>query len=246
MKKILIFTNLILFCLAVILVLSNLAKSKQNQLAELEKQVVDSPRKSSGEKNRKNSVEESGERVTLPTPDNACNMIISNDVFSQVRSPLANTRMGRADMILVGIIEGKAAIIRSNTRQPQFNPYLVQAQMMTSHMNGRGFHQWSQMSGGRNTGPAQQYVRLGQTMNNGFRLEEVSRTRALLVRGNDRMELVLQVPSKNRAASRAPRQLSQAQQFQQAQMYMQSQMIRSIREIQQNNRSGQQGSRNRR
>ena len=247
MKKLLIFTNLILFCLAVVLILSNMVKSKQNQLAEIEKQQVNtSPRKSSAEKSRKNSVDAGGERVSLPTPDNACGMIISNDVFSQVRAPLANTRMGRADMILVGVIEGKAAIIRSNTRQQQFNPYLVQAQMMTSHMNGRGFHQWSQMSGRRNNGPAQQYVKIEQMMNNGFTLKEVQRDRAILVRGNDRVELVLQVPSKNRAAARAPRQLSQAQQFQQAQMYMQSQMIRSIREIQQNNRSNQQGSRNRR
>ena len=245
MKKILIFTNLILIGVTGILMLGNLAKHKQNQLKAIEKQVVSS-RKTDEKSSKKSSGAKEEEQVQLPAPDDACNMIISNDVFSQVRSPLANVRMGRADMILVGVVEGKAAIIRSNTRQQQFNPYLLQAQMMTSNMNGRGFHSWSQMSGGRNTGPAQQYVRLNQTMNNGFTLKEVHRNRAVLFRGNDRMELTLQLPSKNRAAARTPRRLNQAQQFQQAQMYMQSQMIRSIREIQQNNRSAQQGNRNRR
>ena len=246
MKKILIFANLILLCAVALLGLSNMQLSKKKQLEELDKQLVTSSGSNAGAKNS-GSAKKQTPAVEMPDVDNACNMIMSNDVFSQVRSPLANTRMGRPDMILVGVVEGKAAIIRSNTRQQQFNPYLVQAQMMSANMNGRGFYQWSQMSGRRNTGPAQQYVRIGQTMNNGFVLKEVSRSRAVLVRGNDKLDLELQLPSKNRAAARAPRRLNQSEQFQQAQMYMQSQMIRSLREIQQNNnRSGQQGNRNRR
>jgi hypothetical protein len=250
MKKMLIFLNLILAGVLVIVVISTLAQKSRRQVAAIDRQRKENSRKAALNKsvkapnNERTAVDE--QPVSLPAPDDAASMVVAHDVFNQVRSPLANVRMGRADMILVGVVEGKAAIIRSNTRQQQFNPYLLQAQMMTSNMNGRGFHSWSQMSGGRNTGPAQQYVRLNQTMNNGFTLKEVHRNRAVLVRGNDRMELTLQLPSKNRAAARAPRRLNQAQQFQQAQMYMQSQMIRSIREIQQNNRSAQQGNRNRR
>ena len=91
------------------------------------------------------------------------------------------------------------------------------------------------MGGRQSNTPAKQYVRLGETMANGYTLAEVTRTRAVLVRGNDKMELELQDPSKNRAsrASRAPR-LNSTQQFQQAQMFMQSQMIRTLRDIQRN------------
>jgi hypothetical protein len=86
-------------------------------------------------------------------------------------------------------------------------------------------------------------------MNSGYVLVEVTRSRAVLERGNDKLELELQDPSKNRTAARQsqPQRLNATQQFQQAQMFMQSQMIRTMREIQQNSRSNApQGNRNRR
>lgn len=251
MKKMLIFLNLILAGVLVIVVISTLAQKSRRQVAAIDRQRKENSRKAAlnksvkAPKNERTAVDE--QPVSLPAPDDAASMVVAHDVFNQVRSPLANTRMGRADMTLVGVISGRAAIIRSNTRQRQFNPYLVQAQMMSANMSGRGFHRWSQMSGRGNSGPAQQYVKLGETMSNGYALTEVTRSRAVLVRGNDKIELDLQVPSKNRTAARQrPQRLNQAQQFQQAQMYMQSQMIRTMREIQQNNRSGAQGNRNRR
>ena len=85
-------------------------------------------------------------------------------------------------------------------------------------------------------------------MNSGYVLVEVTRSRVVLERGNDKLELELQDPSKNRTAARQQQpRLNATQQFQQAQMFMQSQMIRTMREIQQNSRNtAPQGNRNRR
>ena len=250
MKKILIMLNLVLAGIVGILVLSNLTLKVKNENAAPKSKKV---QKSSSVKNKKTLENKAGavEERTLKTPDEAFSVIVEEDVFNQIRSPLANVRVGQGDMTLVGVVAGKAAIVKNNARNRQYNPYLAQAQRMSASMNGRPagrFTQWSQMSG-RNAGPARQYVRVGETTSTGYTLAEVSRTRAVFVRGNDKLELELQDPSKNRAAARqANRRLSQTQQFQQAQMFMQSQMIRTMRDIQRNSSSNRapQGNRNRR
>lgn len=251
MKKLLISTNLILAAVIAIVVLGNLTTRLQLKNNAGKKSAASSV------KVEKKSAATQKEAVPtlLADPDTAAAKVIDLDVFNQIRSPFANTRMGRSEMSLVGVIMGgkvPAAIIKNNARNRQYNPYLMQAQFMAANMSGNRnqFTQWSRMSG-RNTGPAQQYVRQGETMSNGYTLAEVSRTRVVLVRGNDKMELDLQNPSKNRASgssSGGPR-LNATQQFQQAQMFMQSQMIRTMREIQQNSRSSGNapaGNRNRR
>ncbi|MBO5668146.1 MAG: hypothetical protein J6S43_03380 [Lentisphaeria bacterium] len=254
MKKVLISVNLILAGLVVIAALSNLTLKVKNEniAADQRKKAArarNSVSKSEAAKaddDRKNTA-----GAVLKTPDEASGKIVELDVFNQIRSPLANTRVGQADMTLVGVIENKAAIIKSNNRRQQFNPYLAQAQRLASSMSGQPqggrFTQWSQM-GGRNAGPSPQYIRIGQTTASGYTLEEVTRSRAVLVRGNDKLELELQDPSRNRAtARRQNRRLNSTQQFQQAQMFMQSQMIRTMREIQQNSRqNAPAGNRNRR
>ncbi len=234
MKKILISVNLILAGIVVILVISNLTLKVDRQ--------IDSGRQrksSTREVREKSGVPAAAETpAVLPAPDEALATIVAHDVFNPIRSPLANTRIGRSEMTLVGVVDGRAAIIKNNTRQQQFNPYLAQAQRMAAAMGGgqgggaSRFTQWSQLSGRRSNAPAQQYVRVGQTMSNGYTLTAVTRTKAILERGNDKLELDLQLPSKNRAAARAPQRLNTAQQFQQAQMFMQSQMIRTMRDIQ--------------
>lgn len=239
MKKVLIFTNLFLACIVVILTISNLTEKAQSQISGVERQRRS--RVAEDDVSTGGADSSAGEAVVLPQADEALATIIAEDVFNPIRSPLANTRIGRADMTLVGVIEGRAAIIKNNTRQQQFNPYLAQAQRMAAAMGGSQggqggaprFTQWSQLSGRRNNGPAQQYVRVGQTLSNGYTLTSVTRSRAVFERGNDKLELDLQLPSRNRAAARPQQRLSAAQQFQQAQMFMQSQMIRTMRDIQQ-------------
>ncbi|MBE6355487.1 MAG: hypothetical protein E7058_00060 [Lentisphaerae bacterium] len=254
MKKILIMLNLILAGIVGISVLSNLTLKvkKENESGAKVKKV----QKNTTAKRKKNSAEKveavDGNTSVLKTPDEAWSVIVEQDVFNQIRSPLANMRVGQGDMTLVGVVAGKAAIVKNNARNRQFNPYLAQAQRMAGSMSGRPamgrFTQWSQMSG-RNSGPAQQYIRLGESTSSGYTLAEVTRSRAVFVRGNDKLELELQDPSKNRAAARRSGQrLNATQQFQQAQMFMQSQMIRTMREIQRNSNSNRapQGNRNRR
>ena len=246
MKKALIFFNLILAVAVIFIALSNL--SSNNKKAPAKSSTKSSTKASAGSENRGNQ-KDSGAVKLLPA-DAAVAKIVEKDVFNQIRSPLAYTRVGRSEMTLVGVIDGKAAIIKSNNRQRQFNPFLAQAMRMSAGMTGSGrFTQWSRMSGNRNNAPVQQYVRIGETMSSGYVLTEVSRSRAVLVRGNDKLELELQDPSRNRAQARQRTQrLNSTQQFQQAQMFMQSQMIRTMREIQQNSRNNNApaGNRNRR
>lgn len=247
MKKILIMLNLILAGAVMISVLSNLTLKvkKENEGTGKKRTVVSEKRKKTSEEKV-----ETAEKSRLKTPDEAFTVIVEQDVFNQIRSPLANMRVGQGDMTLVGVVADKAAIVKNNSRNRQFNPYLAQAQRLATSMSGRPaggrFTQWSQMSG-RNNAPAQQYVRVGETTSSGYTLAEVSRSRALFVRGNDKLELELQDPSKNRsAARRGGQRLNATQQFQQAQMFMQSQMIRTMREIQRNSNRAPQGNRNRR
>lgn len=47
-----------------------------------------------------------------------------------------------------------------------------------------------------------QYVRIGETLSNGYTLVEVTRTSATLVRGSDKMELELQESSKGLTSAR--------------------------------------------
>ncbi|MBR7130949.1 MAG: hypothetical protein IKC82_03040 [Lentisphaeria bacterium] len=250
MKKALIIFNLVLAAVVAVIVFNNLT----HRPVAVKKVAAKTAVKSSSKRQSVSAdkvKEEAKSGAKLLAPDAAAAKIVEKDVFNQIRSPLAYTRTGRSEMTLVGVIDGKAAIIKTNTRQRQYNPFLAQAMRMSSGMTGRGggrFTQWSQISGNRNNGPVQQYVRIGETMSSGYVLSEVSRSRAVLVRGNDKVELELQDPSKNRAqARRAGIRLNSTQQFQQAQMFMQSQMIRTMREIQQNSRSNAPaGNRNRR
>ena len=203
----------------------------------------------------------------LPSLDDAVKKITSQDIFNNVRSPLANVRNARTQLTLVGVFKiGKSegAIIRQNTSQRQFNPYLAQMMFgsgmagggMRGGMGNRGgmpgggnrggmpggrFTSWSQVSG-RNSGAEKQYVKLGETLSNGYTLAEVTRTGVTLIRGNDRIELELQDPSKNRNSGRSNSNsrpgLNSNQQFQQAQMIMQGQMMRTMQQIQRNIQSG--------
>ncbi len=228
MKKLLAGINFVLGFIIIILLIENLAAPDK----KTPKTAV------AVRKNAKRNVENQEKKTTpapLPELNDAVEKIVAADVFNNVRSPLANVRSGRNEMTLVGTfkmgnIEG--AIIKQSGSNRQVNPFLMQAMRMSGSMQGR-YTRWSAMGGRQSNTPVKQYVRLGETMANGYMLAEVSRTRAVLVRGNDKMELELQDPSKNRSSSRSGRpRLNSNQQFQQAQMFMQSQMIRTLREIQ--------------
>ena len=85
-----------------------------------------------------------------------------------------------------------------------------------------------------------QYVKVGETLSNGYTLVEVSRVRAVLTRGSDRMELELQDPSKSRTASRSGggQKLNVNQQLQQAQILTNQRMMQVMQQMQRSMQGG--------
>ncbi len=253
MRKLLITVNIILGVFLLWGFAENIAASNTSAANKNQIKLLPLPKNTKSDNKNKSAGQQ------LPQIDEAAKKIIALDVFNNVRSPLANVRNSRTQLTLVGIFRcGKTegAIIRQNSRNRQFNPYLAQM-MMHSGMNRGGmnrggmgggrFTNWSQMSG-RSSGAEKQYVRVGDTLSNGYTLAEVTRTGATLIRGNDRIELELQDPSKNRAsASRSSnnRRANPTQQFQQAQMIMQGQMMRTMQQMQRTIQSRNSGGGNR-
>ena len=268
MRKLLVTINIVLGVFLLFGITKNIAASKADAAKENQIKLLPLPKSSKNDSKNKNAAQ------PLPEVDEAAKKIIALDVFNNVRSPLANVRNSRTQLTLVGIFRcGKTegAIIRQNNRNRQFNPYIAQMMMQAGmgggmgnrggnmgggnrgrlfgggNMGGSGrFTSWSQMSG-RNSGADKQYVRVGDTLSNGYTLAEVTRTGATLIRGNDRLELELQDPSKNRSSGNYQnRRANPTQQFQQAQMFMQGQMMRTMQQMQrtiQSNSGG--GNRNR-
>ena len=187
--------------------------------------------------------------------------IVDGDLFNPERSPNASTRGrgGRIEMVLVGtfkIGDTEGAIIRQNTIQRQFNPFLAHLGGGPGGGPGGGRAPGpglNRFSGGlqrfgaglnpqNNTQPIRQYVRVGETLANGYKLIEVTRTNAVLVRGGDRTELELQMPSRGRVAGgRAPQRLNPAQQLQQAQMATQIRIMQMMQQMQRSMNGGQGG-----
>ena len=99
-----------------------------------------------------------------------------------------------------------------------------------------------------------QYVRLGETMANGYKLTEIAKNRVVLTRGSDRLELELVDPSVN-AKKTAPRtrpanqtqimqqMLQSMQNMQRAQMMQGFQMMRmnQMNQMNQQNQGGRGG-----
>lgn len=253
MRKLLITVNIILGVFLLWGFAENIAASNTSAARKNQIKLLPLPKASKSDSKNKSAGQQ------LPQIDEAAKKIIALDVFNNVRSPLANVRNSRTQLTLVGIFRcGKTegAIIRQNNRNRQFNPYIAQMMMQSGMMNRGGmgggmggnrggmmnrggmsggrFTSWSQMSG-RSSGAEKQYVRVGDTLSNGYTLAEVTRTGATLIRGNDRIELELQDPSKNRASANRNNQNRRAnptQQFQQAQMFMQGQMMRTMQQMQ--------------
>ena len=88
-----------------------------------------------------------------------------------------------------------------------------------------------------------QYVRVGETLSNGYTLTEITRTGAVLTRGGDKMELELQDPSKNQSTAAATNGnnrnnfLQQFQQMQQMQLMQNFQIMRMMRDSTRNNQN---------
>jgi len=99
------------------------------------------------------------------------------------------------------------------------------------------------------SGAYKQYVRLGETLPNGYKLSEVSRNRVVLTRGGDKLELELLDASKNATQTAAARStnarrnvntqmLQTLQNMQRMQMFQNSQIMRMMQNNQNSGFSG--------
>ncbi len=77
-----------------------------------------------------------------------------------------------------------------------------------------------------------QYIRVGETMTNGYTLTEVTRTRATLTRGSSKLELEIEDPSKNQQKAVASTRRNTGRQFLQNQLRTQQQMMRVMQQMQ--------------
>ena len=203
------------------------------------------------------------EEPKVSTPEENITAIIEGDIFNPERTPnTGGPNSGRSEMTLAGTFKvGKVsgAIVIQRSRQRHFNPFMPQFSFGPGgRFGGQGggnfrnsdgrlgsmrqrFTQFNQQnvrgnqSGQLSTGNRQS-VKIGETLSNGYTLVEVGRASAVLVRGSDRVELVLQDPSKVRSSGRTgggPR-LSTSQQLQQAQIATQRQMMYMMQSMQNN------------
>jgi len=195
--------------------------------------------------------------VIAKTRDEQKAAIIEADIFNIERTP--NAAFGRSntrvELALVGTIEAgqyRAAVIIQRTNTRQINPFM---RMMWGNGpggpggpgGGRGARRFNMGMNNPNNPrrnsmtTVKQFVKLGETMPNGYKLTALTRTHATLTRGGDKMELELQAPSKNQnAARRSPQRLNVNQQLQQAQLQTQQMMVRALMDMRNsgNNRGG--------
>ena len=210
--------------------------------------------KSRSEAARKNA---QAEKETPPTREEVKSSIIDSDIFNPERTPNAaiGRRNVRVELALVGTIEAgkyRAAVIVQRTNTRQINPFMRMmwggpggpggmgpggpGGMGPGGRGGRrfgmGLNNLNNQQRRNNPAMVKQYVRVGETMPNGYKLTTLTRTRAVLTRGGDKMELELQVPSRNQnAARRTTQRLNVNQQLQQAQLQTQQMMVRALMEM---------------
>ena len=207
---------------------------------------------------KKSIAKVSVKQVTPPVDE--VKTITQADLFNNKRNPSGNS-FGRVELSLVGTFkvgknEGAIIIQKSNQRRPFMsmmgNPRAGATPMMPM---GGGFRQRFALNNNntQNQG-TKQYVRVGETLSNGYTLAAITRTSATLTRNGEKMELELQDPSKNQNQSRSNRnrQPNAQQQLQWAQLQTQRQLMHMMMNMQRNNynnnnstRSSNQGNRGR-
>ena len=201
------------------------------------------------------------------SPEQDAEVVIAKNLFSQDRSP--NAAMGgnaRVELSLVGtfsigdcvgaIIKQKTAA-RNNRFFPMGGPPMMGGRRMgigprggnppnrpeggPQRMNAR---QNGRVAAGSNQLVYKQYVRLGETLSNGYKLVDVQREQVTLQRGGDKLELVLEEASKNapqtarrsnRRVNTATRLLQTMQNMQRMQMFQNFQMMRMMNRNNNNN-----------
>jgi hypothetical protein len=208
----------------------------------------------------KKSVAKVSVKKSAPPVDEV-KVITSADIFNNKRNPAGAGFSGRVELSLVGTFkvgknEGAIIVQKSNQRNPFMSmmggPRLGGTPPMMPQ--GGGFRQRFALNNNntQNQG-TKQYVRVGETLSNGYTLAAITRTSATLTRNGEKMELELQDPSKNQNQNRSNRNrpANAQQQLQWAQLQTQRQLMYMMMNMQRNNnnnapRQSNQGNRGRR
>lgn len=223
----------------------------------------------SGKKKQEYTVKKRPDRKPVPkpaagkkseprSPKQDAEVVISKNIFSQDRSP--NSTMGgnaRVELSLVGtfsIGSCTGAIIKQKTSNlfPMGGPQMGGPQMGGRRQMGiaqRGGRpgpaamtrqQGGNVAAGSNQLVYKQYVRVGETLSNGYKLVDVQREKVTLQRGSDKLELTIEEASKNapataRQQNRGNRQINNTtrilqtmQNMQRMQMFQNFQMMRMM------------------
>lgn len=169
--------------------------------------------------------EKAKKQVSPSSPDEDAAGFVRNNIFNPERCPDArvpgrtNTQV-QLTMTLVGTVTAgdvRAAIILQKNRNlnaMQNSQWLRNPPpgMEDRQSNSRTRSNNNTPGGGNPPNAAQttdseitykQYVRVGETLANGYRLESVTRTGAVLVKGSERLELTIQEASKGQGAATA-------------------------------------------
>ena len=215
---------------------------------------------------RKNTPKKSIAKVATKKqapPVDDVKVITEADIFNNKRNPDSSGFSGRVELTLVGTfkvgkIEGAIITQKSNQRRPFMammgGPGGRMGNNAPPMMPGAGgFRQRFALNNNnqQNQG-TKQYVRVGETLANGYTLASVTRTSATLTRSGDKLELELQDPSKNQTqrSSNRNRPANAQQQLQWAQLQTQRQLMYMMMNMQRNNnnasRPANQGNRGRR
>lgn len=173
-------------------------------------------------------------RPVQKKPDDYESTIVRKNIFNPARNPNSQTArtVNQSQLSLVGVClvgDSKGAVILQKNRNIRpFGPGM---------RPGQNWNNWNNRN--QQQQAVQQYIRVGETLSNGYVLTEVTRTGAVLTLNGSRMELKLQEPSKNQ--TQTARRQSRPQTVQQQMLMMQRmqmmQNMQMMRMMQQNNRN---------
>ena len=259
MKKLLLAVNCVLGLLCLIVLISNLAGlSKKEQSFEVKKRTA--KRGQSQETTKRSTLEIPVEKQIetivngdIFNPERTPNVSPWNRGRTQI-TLVGTFKVGKMEGAI--ILQQNFNRFQNQSRMGAMMSHDAMMQMMQQNINrgqnnnqsnarqggsrrmGSMRQRWSmlnpqlarQLAGDNQQTPVKQYVRVGETLANGYTLTEVTRTKAVLTRDGDKMELELQDPSKNIARGNSGRRSNTNtwREFQQTQLRTQQQMLRMM------------------
>ncbi|MBR7103468.1 MAG: hypothetical protein IKC65_00835 [Lentisphaeria bacterium] len=165
--------------------------------------------------------------------------IILQQVSNRMRNPLSRMGAMMSQEAMMQMMQRPAGQQASGQNANAARRPMGSMRQRWSMLNPQLAQQLAAQNGAGTQTAIKQYVRVGETLANGYTLTEVTRTKAVLSKGGDKMELELQDPSKNQTQrSSTARRGNSWREFQQTQIRTQQQMLRMMYMMQSRMNSG--------